>query len=254
MMWSCKDFRVWLFGMLCLFASAVPAAEVLQDCRDCSRMVVIPGGTFTMGSPENEPERLKFEGPRAEVKVRRFALGETEVTRKQYAVFVRETRRASHSRGCFKYGFNDVVYSSDVEQAMDPQATWRNPGFEQTDAHPVTCVSWQDAKDYAAWLARKTGQPYRLPSEAEWEFAARAGTASMFPWGTDENAACRYGNVGDASLLRANAIVRGQVEAGLRAGHLNLRFVNCDDGSPYTAIVGKREPNALGLYDTIGNV
>jgi formylglycine-generating enzyme required for sulfatase activity len=188
------------------------------------------------------------------VKVERFAIGETEVTRGQYAIFVKETRRQPTGQGCFKYGFNDVVYSSDVEKAMDPQASWSNPGFEQTDEHPVTCVSWEDAKDYAAWLARKTGRAYRLPSEAEWEYATRAGTQSMFLWGSDENAACRYGNVGDASLLRANAIVRGQVEAGLRAGQLNLRFVNCDDGSPYTAAVGRRQPNAFGLYDTIGNV
>ena len=108
------------------------------------------------------------------MKVESFAIGETEVTRGQYAIFVKQTRRQSPAHGCFTFGFNNVVFSSDVdEKVMDPQASWRNPGFEQTDEHPVTCVSWQDAKDYAAWLAHNTGRAYRLPSEAEWEYAAR---------------------------------------------------------------------------------
>jgi formylglycine-generating enzyme required for sulfatase activity len=115
-------------------------------------------------------------------------------------------------------------------------------------------VSWQDGKDYAAWLARKTGRPYRLPSEAEWEYAARAGSTSIFSWGSDENASCRYANAGDSSLMRANAIVRGQVDTALRAGDRSLRFVQCDDGGPYTTAVGRYQPNAFGLYDTIGNV
>jgi len=254
MPWDFAQLRKWFFGFCMLVACGVPAAQTFRDCPDCSRMAVIRGGVFTMGSPENEPERYQFEGPRSNVRVESFAIGETEVTRGQYAVFVRDTRRPPPIHGCFNFGFNDVVFSSDVnEEAMDRKASWRNPGFRQTDKHPVTCVSWQDAKDYVEWLAHKTGRAYRLPSEAEWEYAARAGTQSTFQWGSDENEACPYANVGDTSLLRTNQIVRGQVEKGVSAGQLALRFVRCDDGSPYTSPVGRYQPNQFGLYDMIGN-
>ncbi len=180
--WDFKGRSGWLLGAGMLFASSVMAAGTLQDCRDCSRMVLIRGGSFTMGSPENEPERLKSEGPPRAVTVSAFAIGETEVTRGQYAVFVKETRRQPPAHGCFTRGYSIVE-----DNAMDPQASWRNPGFQQTDRHPVTCVSWQDAKDYTLWLSHKTGRSYRLPSEAEWEYAARAGTTSIFFWGSDES-------------------------------------------------------------------
>jgi len=116
---------------------------------------------------------------RREVKVESFAIGQMEVTRGQYAIFVKETQRQPPAQGCYTFGINnDVIFTNDVEKLMDPHASWLNPGFDQTDEHPVTCVSWQDAKDYVTWLARKTGRAYRLPSEAEWEYAARAGTSS----------------------------------------------------------------------------
>jgi formylglycine-generating enzyme required for sulfatase activity len=248
MSWSFKARRKWLLGAWILFASSV-AAETFQDCPDCSRMAVIRSGTFTMGSAENEPERKRSEGPRRDVQVAAFAIGETEVTRGQYAIFVKETRRQPPAHGCFTFGFSSIL-----DDKMDPQASWRNPGFKQTDEHPVTCVSWQDAQDYAAWLARKTGRAYRLPSEAEWEYAARGGTTSIFTWGGDENQACPYANVGDPSLLRAHPKLRETIEASLRAGELNLRFVQCDDGSPFTTTVRRHQPNPFGLYDTIGNV
>jgi len=249
MSWVFKERREWLLGVWLLFASSVPAAETFQDCPDCPRMAVIRGGTFTMGSPENEPERLKFEGPQRQVKVASFAIGETEVTRGQYAVFVKETRRPPPAHGCFTFGFSSIL----DEQVMDPQASWRNPGFEQTDEHPVICISWQDAKDYAAWLSRKKGRAYRLPSEAEWEYAARAGSTSIFPWGSDENQACRYANGGDPSYLRALPKIRDLTEALLRAGDAAARFVQCDDGSPFTAAIRQHQPNSFGLYDMIGN-
>ena len=192
---------------------------------------------------------------RREVKVESFAIGQMEVTRGQYAIFVKETQRQPPAQGCYTFGINnDVIFTNDVEKLMDPHASWLNPGFDQTDEHPVTCVSWQDAKDYVTWLARKTGRAYRLPSEAEWEYAARASTSSAFPWGSDENGACRYANVGDPTLLHTNSIVRGQVDRSLRAGQLVLRFVQCDDGSAYTAAVGRYQPNPLGLYDMIGTI
>jgi formylglycine-generating enzyme required for sulfatase activity len=238
----------WFLGAWILFAPGVPAHETFQDCPDCPRMVVISGGSFTMGSPVNEPERRKFEGPQDNVKVAGFAIGATEVTRRQYAAFVEATKRPA-AGGCFTYGFSSIT---DAE-TVDLNASWRNPAFAQAADHPVVCVSWEDAKDYVAWLARKTGQAYRLPSEAEWEYAARAGTTSTFFWGDAEERGCAYVNGGDPSLLRALPALKEAIAKSLSDGDAGSRFVKCDDGSAFTAAVGRYQPNAFGLYDMIGN-
>jgi len=103
-------------------------------------------------------------------------------------------------------------------------------------------VNWNDAREYAAWLSRKTGQRYRLPSEAEAEFIRRAGTAEAYPWGEDPREACRYANVGDRTT-RELVPYFGDRE-----------IIDCEDGYAFTAPVGTRLPNAWGLYDTLGNV
>ena len=212
-------------------------------------MVVIPGGTFTMGSPPDERERRKFEGPQSGVTVATFAMGETEITRAQYAKFVKDTKRPD-TGGCFTYGFS----SFRDETAIDLHASWRNPGFKQTDQDPVVCVSWEDARDYAAWLARRTGRGYRLPSEAEWEYAARGNTTTIFFWGKDEELACNYANGGDPTLLRALPQLHEEIAFSLREGDAGSRFVSCEDGSAFTSPVRHHQPNAFGLYDVIGNV
>ena len=112
----------------------------------------------------------------------------------------------------------------------------RGAGFEQTGRDPVVCVNWADANAYASWLAGKTGQPYRLPSEAEWEYMARAGNPSTYHFGADERAICNYGNGADLSTGFEN------------------RNTLCDDGSgEKTVPVGGFPPNRFGVHDTIGN-
>jgi formylglycine-generating enzyme required for sulfatase activity len=106
------------------------------------------------------------------------------------------------------------------------------------------CVSWEDAKTYAKWLSEKTNKAYRLPSEAEWEYAARAGTTSDYYFGNDTNKLCEYANILDIS----------GVAALKRDYNLNKTGVDCNDGAEYTSAVGKYKPNAYGLYDMIGNV
>lgn len=240
-----------LLGAWILFSPNVPAHESAGDCPDCPRMIAVAGGTFSMGSPASERERRKHEGPQGGVKVASFAISETEVTRRQYAAFVDETRRPLPEGGCFTYAFSSVTDAS----VVDPNASWRSPAFEQTPEHPVVCVSWDDAKDYAAWLTRKTGQTYRLPSEAEWEYAVRAGTTSIFFWGVDENRGCAYANGADPSLLRALPKLREEaIAAGQREGDAGARFLECDDGYPFTAPVRRYQPNPFGLYDMTGNV
>jgi formylglycine-generating enzyme required for sulfatase activity len=121
-----------------------------------------------------------------------------------------------------------------------------NPGLD--GSHPVACVSWNDAKAYAAWLSKKTGRDYRLLSEAEWEYAARgrvptaAGPAPRYSFGDDETAMCRNGNVADRTARRdVFTSGRGTV-------------FPCDDGYAYTAPTGSFLPNGFGLYDMLGNV
>jgi formylglycine-generating enzyme required for sulfatase activity len=211
-------------------------------------MIEVPAGTFVIGSPAAEPERHAIEGPQKRLTIAAFGVSKTEITRGQYAAFVRDTRRPDRA-GCDTQG--DAV---DVKSDADEQASWRNPRFEQTDEHPVVCVSWQDASDYAAWLTRKTGHRYRLLSEAEWEYAARAGTTTAYFWGDDADRGCVSMNGGDPSLARALPQWQEAIRKDRAAGFAGARLLACDDQSAFTAAAGSYRPNAFGLHDVSGNV
>ena len=171
---------------------------IFRDCLECPEMVNLPPGTFVMGSPAAEKERYADE-TRFEVRIGPgLAVGRFEITRGQYAQFLRESNYVqSRSPNCAYLDFATSQVKTD-----DPGRDWMRPGFEQDDQHPVVCVSWFDAKGYVAWLSRKTGRSYRLLSEAEWEYAARAGTTTARPWGDDPGEACGHSNVGDRSRDR----------------------------------------------------
>lgn len=208
------------------------AGTVFRDCADCPEMVVIRPGRYDMGSPAGEAGRFDDEGPRHAVGIRRaFAAGRFEVTRAQFAVFVEATGR--RAEGCYEW--NGSYWE------MNNSTSWRDPGFAQTEDHPVVCVSWEDARAYAGWLSGKSGRRYRLLTEAEWEYAARAGSPASRPWGEDAGEACGHANVADAS---ARTGISG---AGAWRTHA------CDDGKAHTARAGSYRPNAYGLYDMIGN-
>lgn len=210
----------------------LPAGTVFRDCADCPEMVVVSPGRFSMGSPTGEAGRFDDEGPQHSVAIRRaFAAGRYEVTRKQFATFAQATGHSAE--GCHEWN------GSHWER--DPSKNWRDPGFSQTDNDPVVCVSWEDARAYAEWLGRKSGRRYRLLTEAEWEYAARAGSPASRPWGGDAGVACRYANVADASARRGVS------------GASSWTIHGCDDGRAHTAPVGSYRPNAFGLYDMIGN-
>jgi sulfatase modifying factor 1 len=220
-----------------------PAAPVptFRDCDICPEMVVIPGGQFVMGSDrdedasENIPQQFQNRSqPQRTVRVESFSAGRYEVTRAEYRAFVQDTGRPTVG-GCEVWSGERFV--------NDPGKNWRDPGFAQNDRHPVTCVSWQDATDYANWLSRRTGKPYRLLSEAEWEYAARAGTRSRRFWGDDARGSCDFANGADRSA--ADRV------SGFRK--LNT-FVECDDRNPWTSRVGSYRGNAFGLHDMLGNV
>ncbi|BCU05712.1 hypothetical protein Atep_03890 [Allochromatium tepidum] len=203
-------------------------------------MVEIPSGCFDMGSPEDEIGRESDER-RHQVCVESFRLAPHEVTVAQFERFVAASgyrteaeRDTGDSKGCESFDRDD---SADPWGLRD-KANWRQPNRYQAndDRHPVSCVSWNDAQAYIGWLNQETGHSFRLPTEAEWEYAARAGTSTARFWDATPNAVpCR----------NANAADRGQ---GWEFGF------DCDDGYEWVAPVGAFAPNAWGLYDMLGNV
>jgi formylglycine-generating enzyme required for sulfatase activity len=201
-------------------AAAGPAPREFDDCDAaawCPRMVALPAGAFVMGSPKGERGRFDDEAQRR-VRLAGFAIGKHPVTRGQWAAFVAATGRPAPASPC--------------AYARVERASWRNPGFPQGDDHPVVCVSWGDAQDYARWLSARTGRRYRLLTDAEWEYAARAGTTTAFPWGAV--ASHEYGNYGADSCC--GPAVRGR------------------DRWAFTSPVGAFPPNAFGLHEMHGNV
>lgn len=205
-----------------------------RDCADCPEMVAIAPGTLSLRAPGSGAARMHPDAPpRSLVIPRAMGVGRYEVTRDQFARFVHESGHATGG-GCFAW--NGSRYLQDASK------DWRHPGFTQTGSDPVVCVNWYDAKAYADWLTAKTGRHYRLPTEAEWEYAARAGAQGARPWGEDTSAACRSANVADASAKRDVPGVAG-----------SWTFHDCDDHYAYTAPVGSFPPNAFGLYDMLGN-
>lgn len=151
--------------------------EAFRDCPECPEMVVAPPGRFTMGAARHEEvyNELDREVQIAVMIAMPLAVARHAVTRREFAAFAAATGRPVEA-GCA--GWIDGRWNRDA------QRSWRSPGFPQDDDHPVVCVSWHDAQAYAAWLSALTGKPYRLLSEAEREYVARAGTTTPFWWGT----------------------------------------------------------------------
>ena len=210
-------------------ASPAPGTE-FRDCPTCPRMRALPPGRFSQGAAPDAADAQPFERPKHPVVIGyAFGIGAYEVTVGEYGEFAAATAR--QGAGC-------AAYDGAWKESAD--LSWDNVGFPQTAAHPVACVSWRDARDYAAWLSQKTGQKYRLPSESEWEYAARAGADAARPWDGDAGtAACGSANVADQSAA--------QRFPGWQA-------FPCSDGYVYTAPVGSFQPNGFGLYDMLGNV
>ncbi|MGE3702241.1 MAG: SUMF1/EgtB/PvdO family nonheme iron enzyme [Hyphomicrobiaceae bacterium] len=199
--------------------------ESFKDCAECPEMVVVPAGEFMMGSPKHEEGRSEDEDPQHKVTIARpFAVGRYAVTRGEFAVFVRETNHAVGDR-CMTY--------ENFKAEVRTDRSFRNPGFDQNDRHPVVCVDWDDAKAFAAWLAKKASKLYRLLTEAEREYVTRAGATTPFWWGMS------------ISAERANHNYEGIYTSGRRTkGQYRKRTVAADSF----------EANEWGLYNVHGNV
>jgi formylglycine-generating enzyme required for sulfatase activity len=203
-----------------------------QDCETCPEMVVLPAGEFMMGSPASEVGRVDVEGlPRRVVIPKRIAIGKFEVTVEQMSIFTTETGIAigGSCRRLLNPERAPPTWSG-------PEASLEHPGFEITSSHPAVCISWHEAQSYVAWLQRRTGKPYRLPTEAEWEYAARAGAASRYSFGNNENTLCAYARFADL----------GSQFGWHDACHSELVAYGA---SP----VGSLKPNAWGIFDMHGN-
>jgi formylglycine-generating enzyme required for sulfatase activity/DNA-binding SARP family transcriptional activator len=204
--------------------------RIFKDCDICPEMMELPVGEFVMGSPQDERGRDQTEGPQRRVVIaKRIALGRFEVTVDQFAAFVAETG-LSLGNDCDAIDLNTAHLGP-------PDYSFGEPGFEFTGSHPAVCVNWHEAQAYVAWLGRRTGKAYRLPSETEWEYAARAGTTTAYSFGSDENRVCQYGRFADLNS-------RFRWKSGCRS-----------DTTTYGPIqVGVLKANAWGLFDMHGNV
>ena len=203
------------------FSDELAAGAEWYDPLSNMTFVWIPKGCFQMGSPKTEEGRDDDEGPVHEVCVDGFWMGKYEVTNAQY----RQWKR-NHDSGDFTLG------------------DFRGPSLNG-DNHPVVRVSWDDVKAFTDWLTKQSGGKYtfRLPTEAEWEYAAGAGTTTSRYWGDNPDDACRYANAHDQTSKQA-------FKALTFAGPHH----ECDDGYAVTAPVGSFRPNNFGLYDMLGNV
>jgi formylglycine-generating enzyme required for sulfatase activity len=195
---------------------ALKPGDAFQECANCPVMKVLPAGSFTMGSPASEPGRRIYESPQHQVMIEQpFAIGKFDVTRDQFSAFVNDAGYDAGS-SCYVLSGNDWILRNGQ--------SWSDPGFAQTGSDPVACIEWRVAQAYVDWLHKTTGKAYRLLSESEWEYAARAGTTTVYYWGNS-------------------------------VGINNADCTGC--GSEWggrTAPAGSFPANPFGLYDMTGNV
>lgn len=251
--------------MVMLVALGMTASFVHADESSTNslgmRLIPIAAGQFKMGMGEREQvlaahKRSAYqreihayvESPQFPVRISKsYRMGATEVTVGQFAKFIIATGYKTDAERVGKA----MVFQPKAELLERFTAVkghhWNNPGFPQTDKHPVTCVSWKDANAFCQWLSKKEGLTYRLPTEAEWEYACRAGTTTSYSSGDFPDDLYAYANVADASLYAVHPqdVIRQRVVA-LKPKQ--------GDGFVYTAPVSSLKPNAWGLFDMHGNL
>ncbi len=226
-----------------LYAGYAPGETFVDTLRDGGRgprMVVIPVGRFLMGSPESEEGRNRNEGPQRELRIAKgFALGQTEVTVGDFRAFVEATDFVTEVE---REGRSDTYEERTGRLVLRRGVNWQRDykGSRARATEPVLHVSWNDAAAYAEWLAESTGSPYRLPSEAEFEYALRAGTQTRYWWGDDA-----------PDRVLANLTGADDVSKGKRRWANG--FPDYGDGFWGTAPVRSYEANPFGLFDIDGN-
>lgn len=216
-------------------------SDALPSGGNAPELVVIPVGSFQMGTPEGEADRKSNEGPRHAVDLRRgFALARAEVTVAQFRAFVNATGYAPTSRQTGRSTIYDENTGGMIEQSG---VNWQDDhAGKRADGNlPVVHVSWTDARAYADWLARETKKTYRLPTEAEFEYVIRAGNNARYPWG-DDNPTRLVGNL------------TGEEDRSASRRSWSNAFPGYDDGYWGPAPVRSFEANRFGIHDINGNV
>ena len=246
--WVCFPVQLALLSLACVLTPTLAASPVdtdlkpgdsFRDCPDCPLMLVVPSGAFDMGVERTSLMRdgsLRPHGPVRRTRIERpFAVARFELSETEFAEFVADTgHRMAADCALSAQELAEIASLKDTEQSA-PNA-----------ALPVVCVSWRDAEAYVAWLAGRTSKPYRLLSEAEWEYAAGAGSDESWPWGAITQDICLHANVLDQSAM---AVLQDHP-----VSRVPNAAVTCDDGAATRAPVGQYRPNAFGINDMVGNV
>jgi len=220
-------------------ASAKPLEHITLKLSDTAAMklVKVPAGKFLMGSKTTERHRTRDgrESPRREVTITRdFHIGICEVTRGQFAAFVKDSGYITQAeREGWTFAWDGRVWGK------VNGASWRKAGFDQTDEHPVICVSFDDAVAFCRWMGKKTAKHVLLPTEAQWAYACRAGTKTAYVWGDKWDDGKGWANAADATA---------------RKRFKGWRAFPWADGYVFTSPAGKYKANAFGLHDVHGNV
>jgi formylglycine-generating enzyme required for sulfatase activity len=215
------------------------------------KLVLIPAGEFIMGNNhaveeetklfkqyglDLKPDSFKNEYPCHRVRITKpFYMGAYHVTVGQFRRFATDSgyKTDAEKDGKGSFSFDGKSWK------QNPEHTWLNPNFTQTDDHPAVAISWNDAVAFCKWLSHKEGQLYRLPTETEWEYACKAGTTTRYSYGDDPEGLAQVGNVGDAAA---------------KAKFSNLKSaIHANDGYAFTSPVGSFRPNSFGIYDMHGN-
>lgn len=250
-----------LFLAACTSWPSPPVPQVIENSLGM-KFVRLPAGEFLMGSDETPEalardypayERMRFveladEAPVHKVRISRdFYLGQHEVTVGQFSQFIEASGYTPESiaDGMGGYGYNRAYEPAkskhgDAFEGRDPKYSWRNPGFAQDDTHPVLNVTWNDAVAMSRWLSRHEGKTYRLPTEAEWEYACRAGSNTRYYNGNAPQSLPQIANTFDADAAPHWPAWQAFALSGR-------------DGHAFTAPVGSFAPNAFGLHDMLGN-
>lgn len=205
------------------------------------KLALIPAGKFMMGSPVTEKDRDKDETQHEVTISKPFYMGITHVTVDQFAAFVKDS---GYKTDAEKEGWSVGLEIKDGTLTLKKVdgCSWRNPSFDQKGDHPVVQVSWNDARAFCGWLSKKSGKTVVLPTEAQWEYACRAGTQTAYPWGDNPDDGEGWANCVDQSLKKK-----------LPNGTEAWTFFNWDDGFVFTSPVASFKANTFGLHDMIGN-
>jgi sulfatase modifying factor 1 len=217
------------------FAAISVSGQTWTNSLDM-KFVRVAAGEFIQGSPVSEPERSTNEVQRKVAITKPFWLGATHVTVGQFTVF---TKASSYQTAAEKQGWASGAWDVAGNKWHRLEGgSWRNPGFGQGTNHPVVCVTWHDANAFCDWLSKKEGRKYRLPTEAEWEYASRAGQTTAYLWGNNPDGGQGWVNCSDQT-----------------SSNLFTLFppFTWSDGFIYTSPVATFRPNAWGLYDMLGN-